>query len=113
MSNEQVTIRTRDGNCLAMAMIPASNGSWPRVICYMDAGGVRPAVLDTRNNVAGRTGGGMALATAGTYEFCQPKCGNIQPSFSITISFISAVNTDCQSPARPLRRNVPFCAMPA
>ena len=52
MPNEQVTLRTRDGNCPAHVMIPASGGPWPGVIFYMDAGGVRPAVLDMAQRLA-------------------------------------------------------------
>jgi carboxymethylenebutenolidase len=52
MPNEQVTIRTRDGDCLCHVMIPASDGPWPGVIFYMDGGGVRPAVLDMAQRLA-------------------------------------------------------------
>jgi carboxymethylenebutenolidase len=33
-------------------MIPAGGGPWPAVIFYMDAGGVRPAVLDMAQRLA-------------------------------------------------------------
>ena len=46
MPNEQVTIRTRDGDCPSHVMIPAGAGPWPGVIFYMDAGGIRPAMVD-------------------------------------------------------------------
>ena len=52
MPNEQVTIRTRDGDCPSHVMIPAGGGPWPAVIFYMDAGGVRPAVLDMAQRLA-------------------------------------------------------------
>jgi carboxymethylenebutenolidase len=44
MPDEQVTIRTRDGDCPCDVMVPAGGGPWPAVIFYMDAGGIRPAV---------------------------------------------------------------------
>ena len=52
MPNEQVTIRTRDGDCLSHVMIPASGRPWPGVIFYMDAGGIRPAMLDMAQQLA-------------------------------------------------------------
>ena len=53
MPNEQVLIRTRDGQCPSHIMFPAGAGSWPAVIFYMDAGGIRPAVLDMAQRLAG------------------------------------------------------------
>ncbi len=52
MPDEQVTIRTRDGDCPSHVMSPASGGPWPGVIFYMDAGGIRPAVLDMARRLA-------------------------------------------------------------
>ena len=52
MPNEQVTIRTRDGNCPAHVVTPDGGEPWPAVIFYMDAGGVRPAVLDMAQRLA-------------------------------------------------------------
>jgi carboxymethylenebutenolidase len=46
MPNEQVTIRTRDGDCPSHVMIPAGAGPWPGVILYMVASGIRPAMVD-------------------------------------------------------------------
>ena len=46
MPNEHVTIRTHDGDCPSHVMTPTSGGPWPAVIFYMDAGGIRPAMLD-------------------------------------------------------------------
>ena len=40
------------GDCPCHVMIPASDGPWPGVIFYMDAGGVRPAVLDMAQRLA-------------------------------------------------------------
>ena len=52
MPNEQVTIRTRDGDCPCHVMIPATGGPWPGVIFYMDAGGIRPAELEMAQRLA-------------------------------------------------------------
>ncbi|MCJ2129747.1 dienelactone hydrolase family protein [Methylobacterium sp. E-045] len=45
MPNEQISIRTRDGDCPSHVMIPAGTGPWPGVILYMDAGGIRPTMF--------------------------------------------------------------------
>lgn len=45
MPNEQVNIRTRDGDCAVHVATPAGHGPWPAIIFYMDAGGIRPALV--------------------------------------------------------------------
>lgn len=45
MADEQVTIHTNDGACPTHVLTPAGPGPWPAVIFYMDAGGIRPAVV--------------------------------------------------------------------
>ncbi|MCJ2011509.1 dienelactone hydrolase family protein [Methylobacterium sp. J-076] len=52
MPIEQVTIRTRDGVCPSHVVTPASGGPWPAVFFYMDAGGIRPAMLDMAQQLA-------------------------------------------------------------
>ncbi|MCJ2138931.1 dienelactone hydrolase family protein [Methylobacterium sp. E-066] len=52
MPSERVTIRTRDGDCPSHVVIPTSGGPWPAVIFYMDAGGIRPAMLDMAQQLA-------------------------------------------------------------
>lgn len=52
MSSTQITIKTRDGNCLAHLMTPAGKGRWPAVIFYTDAGGMRPAVIEMAQRLA-------------------------------------------------------------
>ena len=52
MPNEQITIRTRDGECTLRIATPAADGSWPAVIFYMDAGGIRPAVIEMAQRLA-------------------------------------------------------------
>ncbi len=41
MPKEQVTIRTRDGDCPCHVVTPARGGKFPGVIFFMDAGGGR------------------------------------------------------------------------
>ena len=52
MPNEQVTIRTCDGDCPTHVMRLAGGGPWPAVIFYMDGGGIRPAMLDMAQRLA-------------------------------------------------------------
>ncbi|SOB87118.1 carboxymethylenebutenolidase [Sphingomonas guangdongensis] len=55
MTHETVTIDASDGKCPAHVFTPAEGGGGPAVVMYMDAGGIRPAVL----------GMGQRLADAG------------------------------------------------
>jgi carboxymethylenebutenolidase len=50
MPQTDVTITTEDGSCAASLHTPAADGSWPAVIMYPDAGGLR----DTFRDMAGR-----------------------------------------------------------
>lgn len=52
MPSEKVIVRTPDGECSTYVMTPAGNGPWPAVIFYMDAGGIRPAVLAMAQRLA-------------------------------------------------------------
>lgn len=52
MPSKQITIPTRDGDCRSHVMTPAADGTWPAIIFYMDAGGIRPAVLDMAQRLA-------------------------------------------------------------
>ena len=45
MPHEQTIISTRDGECPVHVFTPGADGTGPAVIFYMDAGGIRPAVL--------------------------------------------------------------------
>ncbi len=53
MPNEQITIRTRDGECTLHIATPVGDGPWPAVIFYMDAGGIRPVVIEMAQRLAG------------------------------------------------------------
>ncbi|MGC5777346.1 dienelactone hydrolase family protein [Methylobacterium sp. NFXW15] len=46
MAVENVAIQTGDGVCRTRVATPDGEGSWPAVILYMDAGGIRPALVD-------------------------------------------------------------------
>jgi carboxymethylenebutenolidase len=52
MANEQVSIRTADGICPTYVVTSAGDGPWPAVIVYMDALGMRPALLDVAKRLA-------------------------------------------------------------
>ena len=52
MRDTQITIRTRDGECPSHVAAPAGDGPWPAVIFYMDAGGIRPAVVEMAQRLA-------------------------------------------------------------
>lgn len=53
MPNEQVLIRTADGDCPAHVLSPAGPGPWPAAILYGDAGGMRPAMVEMAGKLAG------------------------------------------------------------
>jgi len=52
MAIEQVTVRTPDGDCPCHVAAPYGDGPWPAVVFYMDAGGIRPALLDMAQRLA-------------------------------------------------------------
>jgi carboxymethylenebutenolidase len=54
MKQEQVTIDTKDGKCRAWVTTPEGKGPWPAVIVYMDAFGIRGAMLQMANRIAGQ-----------------------------------------------------------
>lgn len=52
MPHEQVSIRTADGICPAHVVTPEGAGPWPAVIIYMDALGMRAALLQVAERLA-------------------------------------------------------------
>ena len=52
MSEEQVTIQTKDGLCKAWVLTPEGIGPWPGVIFYMDAFGIRPGMRQMAAHLA-------------------------------------------------------------
>jgi carboxymethylenebutenolidase len=51
-TQEQITLQARDGACKVWVVKPEGNGSWPGVIFYMDAFGIRPAMLEMAAHIA-------------------------------------------------------------
>jgi len=52
MSHEQVSISATDGACAVQVFTPDGAGPWPAVIFYMDAFGIRPAMIEMAAHVA-------------------------------------------------------------
>jgi carboxymethylenebutenolidase len=52
MAHEQVSIRTKDGDCPAQVLTPERTGSRPAVIMYMDGLGIRPALVGMAERLA-------------------------------------------------------------
>ena len=52
MSHEQTIITTRDGDCPAHLFTPGAGRTGPAILFYMDAGGIRPAVLGMAERLA-------------------------------------------------------------
>jgi len=52
VSQEQITIRTRDGACPAHVFTPEGSGPWPAVIFYMDGLAIRPSLLAMAQTMA-------------------------------------------------------------
>ena len=52
MSREQVSIKTRDGDCRAWVFRPEGPGPWPAAIIYMDGVAIRPALFDFGERLA-------------------------------------------------------------
>src|ERR1700722_10371208 len=76
MSHEQISIRTRDGECPAHVFKPAGQGLWPAAIFYMDGLGIRPTLFEMGQRLS--DGGYVVLLPdlfyrAGPYEPLEPK----------------------------------------
>ena len=77
MAAEQVTIRTRDGECPTRVFTPErGSGPWPAVILYMDGLAIRPALFEMAQRMA--DGGYVVLLPdlfyrAGPYAPMDPK----------------------------------------
>lgn len=52
MAHELISIRTADGDCPTHVLTPDGKGPWPAVIVYMDALGMRPALVDVAKRLA-------------------------------------------------------------
>lgn len=76
MAHEQVSIQTADGVCPAHVLTPEGEGPWPAVIVYMDALGMRPAMIEVAERLA--SNGYLALLPdlfyrSGAYSIPTPK----------------------------------------
>ncbi|HET9108140.1 MAG TPA: dienelactone hydrolase family protein [Steroidobacteraceae bacterium] len=72
----RIEIETRDGSCPSHVYRPAGGGPWPAVVLYMDALGIRPAMLQLGERLAMQ--GYFALVPdlfyrVGPYEPMDPK----------------------------------------
>lgn len=85
MTQEQISIRTHDGDCPTWVFTPEGAGPWPGVIFFMDGLGIRPALIKMGARLA--EGGYVVLLPdlyyrAGPYEPLDPKVlfamGNIR-----------------------------------
>lgn len=52
MAHEQISVRTQDGDCPVHVLTPSSGTQWPAAIFYMDAGGIRPALVAMAQRLA-------------------------------------------------------------
>jgi carboxymethylenebutenolidase len=76
MSRTQLEIDAADGPCIASLFHPSGDGPWPSVLFFMDALGIRPALLDMAERLASH--GYFVLLPdlfyrAGPYESPDPK----------------------------------------
>jgi carboxymethylenebutenolidase len=76
MGHEQLSIRTRDGDCPTHVFTPKASGNWPAVIFYMDGLGIRPTLFEMGQRLA--DSGYVVLLPdlfyrAGPYEPLEPK----------------------------------------
>lgn len=52
MSQQEVSIKTNDGDCRAFVFTPEGAGKWPGVIFFMDALAIRPALFEMGQRLA-------------------------------------------------------------
>lgn len=53
MPHERIDLRTDDGTCPAHVFTPAERGRWPAVLFFMDGPGIRPALFEMGERMAG------------------------------------------------------------
>ncbi len=53
IQTEKIALSTRDGICPCHVYHPAGSGPWPAVLVYMDGIGIRPAMLEVGERLAG------------------------------------------------------------
>lgn len=52
MSQQQISLQTKDGICKAWVLTPEGKGPWPGVLFYMDGFGIRPAMIEMASHIA-------------------------------------------------------------
>ena len=52
VSESKITLQAKDGPCNVWVLKPEGEGSWPGVIFYMDACGIRPGMIQMASHVA-------------------------------------------------------------
>lgn len=67
MAVEHVAIQTKDGVCGTHVATPDGEGRWPAVILYMDAGGIRPTLVEMAERLA--RGGYLVLVPDLFYRY--------------------------------------------
>lgn len=87
MKHEEVTFRVRDGQCPAHVFMPGGADPWPAVIVYMDAFGIRPALLQVGQRLA--DGGYVALIPGLFYRY--GACGPLDPKVAFAGDFKAMV----------------------
>jgi carboxymethylenebutenolidase len=76
MSHEQLSVRTKDGDCPVHIFTPQGSGPWPAAIFFMDGLGIRPILFEMAQRLA--DAGYVVLLPdlyyrAGPYEPLDPK----------------------------------------
>ena len=105
MSQETLTVRTRDGDCPVQVFTPQGDGPWPAAIFFMDGLGIRPTLFDMGQRLA--DAGYVVLLPdlyyrAGPYEPLDPKAvfasGDVRaaigPLYSTTGNLKAAQDTE-------------------
>lgn len=52
MPHDRVMVRTHDGECTCYVATPIGNGPWPAIFFFMDAGGIRPVMIEMVQRLA-------------------------------------------------------------
>jgi carboxymethylenebutenolidase len=91
LGQEQISIRTGDGDCRAWVFTPEGTGPWPAVIFFMDGLAIRPPLLEMGARMA--AGGYVVLLPdmfyrAGLYEPLDPKVVFASPNIRETLGHL-------------------------
>jgi carboxymethylenebutenolidase len=105
---EQVSILTHDGECPAYVFTPLETTRHPAVIFYMDGLGIRPAIFEMGQRLAGH--GYVVLVPDlyyrfGRYEALDPKV--VFASGDVRGNFTSSPRPTIVEPVKTQRRSSP------